>query len=76
MGKIVIRLRLHIRQIAEKRGMTRTRLSRLADVNYRTIQDLWADEIKDAQVSTLVKIARVLKVPITDLFTAIDVENE
>ena len=54
MGKIVIRLRLHIRQIA----------------------DLWADEIKDAQVSTLVKIARVLKVPITDLFTAIDVENE
>lgn len=48
----------------------------MADLNYNTIRDLWKDEVKDVQVTTLAKIAKALKVPITDLFTPIDYENE
>lgn len=76
MGKILVRLRLHIREIAEKRSLTRTRLSRLADVNFRTLEALWDNKAKEIQLITMIKIAKVLKVPITDLYTVIDDENE
>lgn len=76
MVKILMRVSLHIREIAEQRKITRTRLSRLADLNYATIYALWADEVADVYVTTLGKIAKALKVPITDLFTLIDEENE
>ncbi len=74
--KILIRVRLHIREIAERRNISRSKLSHMADLNYNTIRDLWKDEVKDVQVTTLAKIAKALKVPITDLFTAVDDENE
>ncbi len=66
--------RLRIKEIAEARGISRTKLSRLADINYATINSLWTDETRDVLVGTLEKIARVLKVPVTDLYTP--VENE
>jgi DNA-binding Xre family transcriptional regulator len=76
MVKVLMRVRLHIREIAEERKITRTRLSRLADLNYATIYALWSGEVDDVYVTTLGKIARALKVPITDLFTLIDEEDE
>ena len=60
-------LRLRIREVAEAKGMTRTRLSRLADMNYKTINLLWNDPYREVTTTTLNRIAEALQVPTTDL---------
>jgi DNA-binding Xre family transcriptional regulator len=72
---LLMRLHLHIKELAEARGISRTKLSRLADVNYATINSLWTDETRDVLVGTLEKIAKVLKVPVSDLYTLVDDEE-
>jgi DNA-binding Xre family transcriptional regulator len=74
--KTVIRLRLHVREIAERQGISRTKLSRLADVNYATINGLWEDEAseKGIMLVTLIKVAKVLKVNVDDLYDVIEEE--
>jgi DNA-binding Xre family transcriptional regulator len=72
IGVLLMRLQLHIREIATKQGVTRTKLSRLADLNYATINALWGDEISSVNLVTLEKIARVLKVRVSDLYTRIE----
>jgi len=37
---------------------------------------VWTDEVDDVYITTPGKIAKALKVPITDLLTLIDEENE
>jgi len=44
-----------------------TRLSRLADVNYKTVREMVYDPYREVAYSTLHKISKVLGVPITDL---------
>ena len=60
-------LRLRIREVAEAKGITRTRLSRLADMNYKTINLLWNDPFREVTTTTLNRIAEALQVPATDL---------
>jgi hypothetical protein len=62
--------------LAEKQGISRTKLSRLADVNYATINDLWRDEAGDKGVMlvTLIKVAKVLHVKVEQLYTVIEDE--
>ena len=74
--KALIRLKLHVRELSERRGISRTKLSRLADVNYATINGLWQDETSEQGVMliTLIKVARVLKVDVNDLYDVIDDE--
>ena len=74
--KILMHLRLHIKEIATKKGISRTKLSRFADLNYATVNSLWTDEVRDVQVVTLEKIARVLGVKATDLYTPVDDDEE
>lgn len=75
-GQLLMRIRLHIRELAEERGISKTKLSYKAELNYTTVSDLWKDEVKNVQLVTLLKVARVLGVAVTDLYTAIDDENE
>ncbi len=60
-------LRHRIREVAESKGFTRTRLSRRADINYRTVDALWSDPYHVMTTETLYKIARALNVPVADL---------
>ncbi len=71
--KKLARVRLKVRQYAEARGITRTRLSRQSDVNYNSINLYWNDKQNDVSLLTLWKIARALHCNVTDLFT---IENE
>lgn len=48
-----------------------SKLSRMADLNYNTIRAIWDDETKDVTVSTLEKIARALKVEVSELIETI-----
>jgi DNA-binding Xre family transcriptional regulator len=60
-------VRLKIREIAEAKKINMSKLSRMADVNYNTIRAIWDNEMKDITVSTLEKIARALKVDVSEL---------
>lgn len=62
-------VRLHVRTIAESKGITRTKLSRLSDVNYNTINALWQDVAHDVMLMTLIKVAYALHVQVNELYT-------
>ena len=62
-------IRLHVRTIAESKGITRTKLSRISDVNYNTINALWQDQTHDVMLLTLIKVAHALKVDVSELYT-------
>lgn len=69
-------IRLKIREIAEARKINMSKLSRMADVNYNTIRAIWDNEMKDVNVSTLEKIARALKVDVSELIEVLPDEEE
>ncbi len=60
-------IRLRVKEVAEAKGVSRLRLSRIADVNYKTIQGIWRDPYKEISIRTLEKLARALKVPSSEL---------
>jgi DNA-binding Xre family transcriptional regulator len=68
-------VRLKIREIAEAKKINMSKLSRMADVNYNTIRAIWDNEMKDVTVSTLEKIARALKVDVSELIEVLPDEG-
>ena len=68
-------VRLKVKEIAEQKGISMTRLSRLADTNYKTINALWNDPYREVTTTTLDKIARALGVPVTDLLEQVPDEE-
>jgi len=60
-------IRLRIREVAEAKGVSRLRLSRIADINYKTIQGVWRDPYREISIKTLEKIGRALGVPSSEL---------
>ncbi len=61
------RVRLKVKEIATTKGYTQTRLARAADLNAKTVSDIFHNPYKDVAYSTLLKIAKVLGVDISDL---------
>ncbi|HEU4324658.1 MAG TPA: helix-turn-helix transcriptional regulator [Roseiflexaceae bacterium] len=59
--------RLKVRELAEAQGLDMAKLSRRADVAYRTIVRMWHNPEHDASISTLEKIAKALGVRVVDL---------
>jgi DNA-binding Xre family transcriptional regulator len=68
-------IRLRIKEIAEQKGISMTRLSRLADTNYKTIKAIFDDPYREVTTTTLNKIARALGVSVADLIEEIPDEN-
>ncbi len=60
-------IRLKVREIAEQKHISMTRLSRIADVNYKTVQAIFHDPYRDVAYSTLLKLSRALGVGIDDI---------
>ena len=60
-------IRLKVREIAEQKGMSRTKLSRLADTNYKTVDMIWKNPYKEVGTVTLERLARALGVRVVDL---------
>lgn len=60
-------IRLRVREVAEAKKVSRLRLSRIADVNYKTIQGIWRDPYREISIKTLEKLARALGVPSAEL---------
>ncbi|MBO0782855.1 MAG: helix-turn-helix transcriptional regulator [Ktedonobacteraceae bacterium] len=70
-------IRLKVKEIAEQKRISMTRLSRIADINYKTIRALFSDPYRDVAYSTLLKLSRALGVPVEALVEEVpDEENE
>jgi DNA-binding Xre family transcriptional regulator len=60
-------VRHRIREVAESKGFSRTKLSRRAEINYKTVNELWSNPYRVIDTRVLDRIARALHVPIGDL---------
>jgi len=67
-----VKIRLRIKEIAEKQDMTRAKLARSADLTYETVHEIWKNEYKDVSISTLAKIAKALHVKVSELYVIED----
>lgn len=68
-------IRLKVKEIAESKHITMAKLSRSADLNYGTIRAIYENPNRDVAVTTLEKIARALKVEVTDLYEILPDED-
>lgn len=59
--------RLKIKEIAQQKGIGMEKLSRLADVNKKTVQKIWNNPYTSITLYTLSKLASALEVKTTDL---------
>jgi DNA-binding Xre family transcriptional regulator len=62
-----MKIRLKVKELALERGFNQSTLSRAANVDFKTVQRLFRDPYRDVSISTLVKIAWALDVPLSDL---------
>jgi DNA-binding Xre family transcriptional regulator len=60
-------VKLRIKEVAEAKGISMSKLHRSADITYRTLRLIYGDPYRDINLSTLDKIARALGVSICDL---------
>ncbi len=60
-------IRLKVKEVAEAKGISRTRLSRLADTNYKTVNAIFKDPYKEVTTTTLERLAKALGVSVIDL---------
>ena len=65
-------VRNRVKDIAETKGYTMTRLARETGVSFNTIKRLWKNPALGANIDTLTRIARVLGVTVNDLFDEIE----
>ncbi len=59
--------RLKVREIAEAKGISMSKLQRDADIAFRTVKLIYRDPYRDINLSTLDKLAQALEVRICDL---------
>lgn len=61
-------LRLRVKEVATRKGVSMGKLSRLSDISFNTIKRLWQHPEEGANIVTLYKIARALDVPLSELY--------
>lgn len=67
--------RLRVKELAEEKGMTQSKLMRRADLNIKTVQGLYREPYRiNVGYLTLEKVAKALDVSISELFE--EVGNE
>ncbi len=66
--KLVMRIRLKVKEVASAKKVTAAKLSRQADLNYTTVLALFNKPDRDVSILTLEKVAHVLGVPVTSLY--------
>ena len=68
--------RLRIKELAEHRGITQSKLMRMADLNMKTVQGLYREPYRiNVAYLTLEKVAKALDVSIDELFEEVEDGN-
>jgi DNA-binding Xre family transcriptional regulator len=60
-------IRLKIKEVAQQKGYSMSRLSRESNMAYKTIQTIWRDPNHEVTTTTLNKLARTLGVDPSEL---------
>lgn len=69
--------RLRVKEFAEERGFTQSKLMRMADLNMKTVQGLYREPYRiNVAYLTLEKVAKALNVSISELFEEVEDEKE
>ena len=61
-------VRLRVKELAKERGISMSKLSRVADVSYNTVKTMYRHPEHGFNTKSLERIARALQVDLTDLF--------
>ena len=69
-------IRLRLKEVLHEKRISQSKLSRIADVSMSTIQEMYHNPYHDAVLSTLDRIAKALKVNISDLYEVLPDETE
>ncbi len=60
-------IRLKIKEVAQQKGYSMSRLARESNMAYKTIQTIWRDPYHEVTTTTLNKLARTLEVDPSEL---------
>jgi DNA-binding Xre family transcriptional regulator len=60
-------VRLRVKEIAEQKAMSMGKLSRLADVSYKTVKRIYDDPLYSPTIATLGRLAKALGVSTNEL---------
>ena len=66
-----MKTKLKVKEVGSSKGYNMSSLSRATNISFNTIKRLWTRPYEGAKIETLLKIARVLEVPVTDLIEEI-----
>jgi DNA-binding Xre family transcriptional regulator len=66
-----MKTRLRVKEIADKKGVSLTKLSQRSEVAYNTVRRLWRDPYTDVTISTLQRLADVLGVNVNELLESV-----
>ncbi len=69
-------MRLRVKELAKQKGISMGKLSRMADISYRTVQRIYNDPSYSPTLPTLEKIAHVLEVPTSELIEDVAEEDK
>ena len=64
---IKVRFSRRLRRLRQKSGYTQQELAELADIEYKHVQRLESKKPCDIKLSTLQKLAKAFKIPLTKL---------
>jgi DNA-binding Xre family transcriptional regulator len=67
-----MRTRLRVKEVAESKNFNMSSLSRASNISFNTIKRLWTHPYEGAKIDTLLKIARVLDVQVTELIEELE----
>lgn len=68
-------VRLKIRELAQQKGVSQGRLSRISDVDIKTIKRIYRDPLTIVTTETLGKIAKALQVDASELIESVTDEK-
>jgi DNA-binding Xre family transcriptional regulator len=66
-----MKTRLRIKEVAQEKGISLTKLSQRSEVAYNTVRRVWRDPFTDVTLSTLQRLADVLGVDVRELVESV-----
>jgi transcriptional regulator with XRE-family HTH domain len=70
------KVRLRVREVAEQKGVSRTRLHHRSEVAYTTIRAVFRDPYTEVTITTLARLAEALGVATAELIEDVNSEEE
>ena len=71
-----MRTRLKVREVANEKHISLTKLSQRSEVAYNTVRRVWRDPFTDVTLSTMQRLADVLGVDVRDLVESVPDEDK